>query len=554
MKLSRPNLRCRSSDDLEEERCYESFEESMVIGHRRIVDDEFGNGDMLIENLTSDLKLTLIQAEPPKVIAPKPTGFLQLKKRRKSIFPLSASNKQQVLENMHKNIFYWQDNILPRGSITTIGHSMIMGSMGTIDTALFRNKYRVALKKQENNQSSDSLQKEIALLKYVGSHPTILTCHGYIMNGNVFQTVYELAPFGSLDRILLETKVQFPLSLIIGWLYDIADAMAFLHSKGLIHNAISAENVLVFERLEVKLCNFQSITSTLPTTDSFSKVALKDNRIDHPSVFSADFSGFFNTVLQIFSGKGHLLGLAECMPKMERDKRLEETLLSRPFHEFSCATRLYHVLTAFTAYEHTSKPGSPNTVTATNNSPSNIANNKKRISSLPASSDLSHQLFSILEEFFEGDPREPFNELFRRLQRYELLLKSRIIDFVPLPQKSRHRQKIFGSTMLRKDSSDHSLLAIQEQQLQNPAQKILDPRTQLIEWFYQDFKASYPCAEELATYSLRNGIYSKTDFAIKLKANPKLFQQYLLSHNPNDMHKDDLINKMKEKFLSKSVQ
>ncbi len=128
----------------------------------------------------------------------------------------------------------------------------------------FHRRHTVSLKQLpvdvlQNSKLKQAIQQEILLLKYLGNYPTILSCYGYVVNGPSIQIVYELAPYGSLDKVLRENKVQsFPLSLMVAWMSDLADAMQFLHSKGIIHGDIKAENVLVFERLETKLCNFQS--------------------------------------------------------------------------------------------------------------------------------------------------------------------------------------------------------------------------------------------------------------------------------------------------------
>ncbi len=516
---------------------------------------------------------------------------MQLKKQRRGDKLSSTSSEIELFGN-YNNTEYWQDYVLPRGSLTTISHNMTMGPVGQIQTALFRNKYRVALKSEK--MSSKDLQKELILLKYLGNYPTILSCYGYVVNGPSIQIVYELAPYGSLDKVLRENKVQsFPLSLMVAWMSDLADAMQFLHSKGIIHGDIKAENVLVFERLETKLCNFhtsKSVLSDSVLSETFSALSMDDDAKDHKliSTYSADITNFFNTTHHILDGKVLKVATESTLQKSERDKYLEDSLLNRPFVEFNAASKLYYVLTSFTEFEQSNHQFHRylSLQSSSSNAPSNTLDTK-----LP-SKKLSEQLFALVEEFCDGDPREPLNENYKKLQRYELLIKSKIDNFVPLPPKSRLRQKLFGSSTLRRyydiqaslsktlpaeqrlSTSPTSIASLpatllqhqatyqqqqkqhQQQQQQLPpasslnegfaTQKVIDPRTTLTEWLIMDYQCSFAEAEEFSAYFLRNGIDSKEGVIHMLEITPNFLHKYGSNY--------ELAGRIKEQLLNPTLQ
>ena len=160
-----------------------------------------------------------------------------------------------------KNFTFPTDLLLPRGPLQIFAEEVVMGDMGSVKLGWFREKHKVSIKSftvdEWSNETRLQVFDELNMIKHLGSSPWILSCYGYVNNGSLVQLVYELPPYGSLDQILRESKIAaFPLCLIICWLNDLAEAMQFLHSKGIVHGDIRTENVLVFERLELKLCNF----------------------------------------------------------------------------------------------------------------------------------------------------------------------------------------------------------------------------------------------------------------------------------------------------------
>eukprot|EP01041_Mallomonas_annulata_P009212 gene9212-19108_t len=106
-------------------------------------------------------------------------------------------------------------------------------------------------------EEKTQLENEILLMKYL-AHPHILLCYGLIYEPTTFHMITELSEYGSLWSVLQNTQTypNIPLSLCLSWVMDTLVAIAWLHSKRVIHKDIKAENILLFNNLRVKLCDF----------------------------------------------------------------------------------------------------------------------------------------------------------------------------------------------------------------------------------------------------------------------------------------------------------
>ncbi len=70
--------------------------------------------------------------------------------------------------------------------------------------------------------------------------------------------ILEFAPYGSLWD-MVTNRVSYPaipFSLSLSWLSDLSDALKHVHSKFVVHKDVKCENLLVFNNLKVKLCDF----------------------------------------------------------------------------------------------------------------------------------------------------------------------------------------------------------------------------------------------------------------------------------------------------------
>ncbi len=188
------------------------------------------------------------------------------------------------------------------------------GGFGDVYLGTFRRKYKVAIKTIRNNEDpyaenkKKSIENELLLMKFLGSYPTILSCYGYTMENDSLQIILELAPFGSLDQMLRDKNIfkSFPTHLSIAWLCDLADAIKFLHSKGIKHRDIKAENMLVFDKFHVKLCDFGPAKQHIANITAESKVGTfafmaPEIRIGQTSEFASDIFSFAMTAIQVFT-------------------------------------------------------------------------------------------------------------------------------------------------------------------------------------------------------------------------------------------------------------
>ena len=192
------------------------------------------------------------------------------------------------------------------------------GVFGDVCLGTLRNRYKIAIKtlKRSNDFRKDEhrkklIEKEMLITKYLGSYPTIPVCYGYVTNDTTIQVILELAPYGSLSLILGDNQSFpiIPVGLKIAWLSDLADAIRFLHSKEIMHKNICADNLLVFDKLRIKLSDFgpekQSSNSTYKAGarsegDSKAFIAPEVREGKNPE-YGSDIFSYSVTAIQLFS-------------------------------------------------------------------------------------------------------------------------------------------------------------------------------------------------------------------------------------------------------------
>eukprot|EP01040_Poterioochromonas_malhamensis_P003478 gene3478-3715_t len=277
---------------------------------------------------------------------------------------------------------------LPQDDVIISKVRIGQGGFGDVFLGTFRRRYKVAIKTIRNvddpyaENKKKSIENELLLMKFLGSYPTILSCYGYVMREGSLQIVLELAPFGSLDHMLRDKNNyrNFPLSLMIAWLCDLADAIKFLHSREIKHRDIKAENMLVFERFRIKLCDFGPAKQHIANITAESKVGTfcfmaPEIRIGQVSEFASDIFSFAMTAIQILSRK---------TPRIDDFKgQVVETLmqLQIPYPEVN--QKLHSLLSSCVQYDPEVHP------------------NMLR----PTAEVVSRELAEVLE-MLGGDPRE----------------------------------------------------------------------------------------------------------------------------------------------------
>jgi len=98
------------------------------------------------------------------------------------------------------------------------------------------------------------VQREASMAKY--SHPHLVQFIGVSANGPYVYLVTEYVPGGDLRRYLKNPEVEIGWKLRVQIAADVARAMAFLHSKKIMHRDLKSKNLLVDTNWKIKICDF----------------------------------------------------------------------------------------------------------------------------------------------------------------------------------------------------------------------------------------------------------------------------------------------------------
>ncbi|KFA81799.1 hypothetical protein S40288_06987 [Stachybotrys chartarum IBT 40288] len=112
--------------------------------------------------------------------------------------------------------------------------------------------------------TSNRFKREAALYEALGSHPCIVACLGleWMPDGEeAWALRLERAPHGNL-RDYIQKNVPPAMTRRIQMAIDLAETMQYIHDRGIIWGDVSARNILVFDDLHIKLCDFAG--SSLP--------------------------------------------------------------------------------------------------------------------------------------------------------------------------------------------------------------------------------------------------------------------------------------------------
>lgn len=122
------------------------------------------------------------------------------------------------------------------------------------------------IKKRHKNVDNEILMEKRALYKLRG-HPNIVWLHATFVDYSHLYYCMELCRGGELWARLLVDGERAPVaeSLAHSWLYELCEALDFMHSKGLVHRDVKPENMMLDEAGSVKLVDFGTAKDLVDT-------------------------------------------------------------------------------------------------------------------------------------------------------------------------------------------------------------------------------------------------------------------------------------------------
>ena len=105
----------------------------------------------------------------------------------------------------------------------------------------------------DNEDARAAIEQEKKILAILGSHRYIIDLHWVNERGLCF----EYYPLGSLRDFYKTSLPDLP-GLVdrIRWCHQSVQGLAYIHSKEIVHNDISARNILLTSSMAIKFCDF----------------------------------------------------------------------------------------------------------------------------------------------------------------------------------------------------------------------------------------------------------------------------------------------------------
>src|SRR6266568_1290036 len=137
----------------------------------------------------------------------------------------------------------------------------LLGSGGFADVYLAEHIYlktQVAVKVLQNRLSTaedtNSFLREAQLIARL-SHPHIVRVLDFGLDGELPYLVMDYAPSGTLRQLHPRGR-PLPLTLVVSYVKQLADALHYAHDEKVIHRDLKPENMLFGKRHQVLLSDF----------------------------------------------------------------------------------------------------------------------------------------------------------------------------------------------------------------------------------------------------------------------------------------------------------
>ena len=140
-----------------------------------------------------------------------------------------------------------------------VGEKIGRGAFAQVYKAFWKEtEYYVAVKQFDTSQMPEETVESVLMeVNLLGSlnHPNILRILGYHRDDESLYLMLEYAEEGSLLDLVKETN-GLPEHLVAVYIAQVLKALAYLHSRGVIHRDLKAANILLTKKGEVKLADF----------------------------------------------------------------------------------------------------------------------------------------------------------------------------------------------------------------------------------------------------------------------------------------------------------
>jgi hypothetical protein len=404
----------------------------------------------------------------------------------------------------------------------------------------------------------ESSLKELEILKKLGSYPTILYCYGYLKqfsqnkktsdsitssstvasSRQELQFIYEFPTYGNLENLLFDFTLfplnspasKLPMSLLLAWCCDLLDALQFLHYRGMAFNNLQLGNILLFDNMKLKLSNFTKVKSVLileeiPYLNEEAQALIPE--------LNNDFTDLVHCLLQIFLPCTELELLTQYLVKYSKEKLFASVILPEQLNTpiptsqqllqqqqdysrlSSSSKKLFKHLSLTSA--SSSSNSLPKQLEAAN---MNCFETKfyDLLVSLVQRKDLKltaralfNSFYQLMEETFEGDPRDKISNYRKPIRKLEKLIKAQWKGFEEVDGSFCSEDESEEMFQTMEEQKKDSLLSSFPQPAPSKDELVIDYRRNLVYWLIKDLSPllSVAQAEDMATTFIYHGLTSK---------------------------------------------